>query len=61
MIHANGSTKGINIPIGWLGLYFVYRYLPNYRTKDNPPLDLSGLLQFSSGSVLRSSRLNGNR
>lgn len=44
----------INIPIGLLGLYFVYRYLPNYRTKDNPPLDLSGLLQFSSGIALLS-------
>ena len=39
--------KVLIFPIGWLGLYFVYRYLPNYRTKDhNPPLDLSGLLQF---------------
>ncbi len=44
----------INIPIGVLGLYFVYRYLPNYRNKENPPLDVSGLLQFSSGIALLS-------
>lgn len=44
----------INIPIGLVGLYFVYRFLPDYKIKESPPLDISGLLQFSSGIALLS-------
>jgi EmrB/QacA subfamily drug resistance transporter len=44
----------INVPIGLLGLYLVYRYLPDFRAADTPPLDLAGLLLFSSGIALLS-------
>ena len=44
----------INIPIGLVGLYLVYKHLPDYKIKDSPPLDISGLLQFSSGIALLS-------
>ena len=39
----------INLPVGLLGLYLVYRHLPNYRREKTPPLDLMGLLLFSCG------------
>jgi EmrB/QacA subfamily drug resistance transporter len=44
----------LNVPIGVAGLYLVYRYLPDYRERDTPPLDLPGLLLFSSGIALLS-------
>jgi EmrB/QacA subfamily drug resistance transporter len=44
----------VNIPIGLLGLYMVYRHLPDYRLERNPPLDIKGLLLFSSGIALLS-------
>src|ERR1700723_994937 len=33
----------INVPIGLLGLYVVYRHLPDYREKQTHPLDWIGL------------------
>jgi EmrB/QacA subfamily drug resistance transporter len=39
----------INLPIGLLGLYFVYRHLPDYRQENSPPLDLVGLFLFGLG------------
>jgi len=44
----------INVPIGLVGLYLVQRYLPDYREAATPPLDLPGLLLFSSGIALLS-------
>jgi len=44
----------LNVPIGLAGLYLVYRHLPDYREADTPPLDLPGLLLFSSGIALLS-------
>jgi EmrB/QacA subfamily drug resistance transporter len=44
----------LNVPIGLSGLYLVYRYLPDYRQADTPPLDVAGLLLFSSGIALLS-------
>jgi EmrB/QacA subfamily drug resistance transporter len=44
----------INLPIGLLGLYLVYRHLPDYREKDTHRLDISGLLLFGSGVGLLS-------
>jgi len=44
----------LNVPIGLVGLYLVYRNLPDYREADTPPLDLAGLLLFSSGIALLS-------
>jgi EmrB/QacA subfamily drug resistance transporter len=39
----------INLPVGLLGLYFVYRHLPDYRQENSPPLDLVGLILFGLG------------
>ncbi len=44
----------LNVPIGLAGLYLVYRFLPDYRQSDTPPLDVPGLLFFSSGIALLS-------
>ena len=39
----------INLPIGLLGLYMVFRHLPDYRQENSPPLDLVGLILFGLG------------
>jgi len=44
----------VNIPIGLLGLYMVYKHLPNYFEKTNYPLDIVGLVLFGSGIALLS-------
>lgn len=44
----------VNIPIGLCGLYMVYRHLPNYREQRNHPLDIIGLILFSSAVSLLS-------
>ncbi len=44
----------VNIPIGLLGLYMVYRHLPDYRETRNHPLDIVGLVLFGSGVSLLS-------
>jgi EmrB/QacA subfamily drug resistance transporter len=44
----------LNVPIGVAGLYLVYRYLPEYRARHSPPLDIGGLVLFSSGIALLS-------
>ncbi|MGC4047437.1 MAG: DHA2 family efflux MFS transporter permease subunit [Armatimonas sp.] len=44
----------VNLPIGLLGLYLIYRYLPDYRTPESKPLDVPGFLLFGSGIALLS-------
>ncbi len=44
----------VNVPVGLLGLYFVYRYLPDYRQSQSHPLDLIGLVLFGGGIALLS-------
>jgi EmrB/QacA subfamily drug resistance transporter len=44
----------VNIPIGLVGLYMVYRHLPDYREAHTNPLDVAGLLLFGSGISLLS-------
>src|SRR5271154_5153338 len=44
----------VNIPIGLLGLYLVYRHLPDYRAETTPPVDFIGLVLFGSGIALLS-------
>jgi EmrB/QacA subfamily drug resistance transporter len=44
----------VNMPIGLLGLYLVYRHLPDYREEHTDPLDVIGLLLFGSGVALLS-------
>ena len=44
----------VNLPIGLVGLYLVYRHLPDYREKKTHPLDIIGLILFGSGIALLS-------
>jgi hypothetical protein len=44
----------LNVPIGIVGLYLVYRHLPDYRETRTSPLDVLGLVLFSSGIALLS-------
>jgi EmrB/QacA subfamily drug resistance transporter len=44
----------INLPIGLLGLYLVYRHLPDYHGEHAHPLDVIGLMLFGSGIALLS-------
>src|SRR6476620_5756152 len=44
----------VNLPIGLLGLYLVYRHLPDYRETNSHPLDIVGLILFGCGIALLS-------
>jgi EmrB/QacA subfamily drug resistance transporter len=44
----------VNLPIGIVGLYLVYKHLPDYRAKKVDPLDFVGLVLFGSGIALLS-------
>jgi EmrB/QacA subfamily drug resistance transporter len=44
----------VNIPIGLIGLYLVYKHLPDYREEHTNPLDVPGLILFGSGVALLS-------
>jgi EmrB/QacA subfamily drug resistance transporter len=44
----------VNVPIGLVGLYLVYRHLPDYREEHTNPLDIVGLMLFGSGVALLS-------
>jgi EmrB/QacA subfamily drug resistance transporter len=44
----------VNLPIGLLGLYMVYRHLPDYREKESRPLDFIGLILFGCGVAILS-------
>ena len=42
------------MPVGLIGLYLVWRYLPDYREDKTNPLDIVGLVLFGSGVALLS-------
>src|SRR5258705_12624335 len=44
----------VNLPIGLLGLYLVYRHLPDYREEHSHALDIIGLILFGCGIALLS-------
>jgi len=44
----------VNVPVGLLGLYFVRRYLPDYREAKVHALDYAGLVLFGGGIALLS-------
>ncbi len=44
----------VNLPIGLLGLYLIYRQLPDYREEHSRPLDFIGLVLFGCGIALLS-------
>ena len=44
----------INVPVGLVALVLVYRYMPDYRAETPRPLDVGGLVLFSSGTAILS-------
>src|SRR6185312_13903367 len=44
----------VNIPVGLVGLYLIYRFLPDYREARTHALDIVGLILFGSGVALLS-------
>ncbi len=44
----------VNVPVGLLGIYFVYRHLPDYREPQIHRLDVPGLVLFGGGIALLS-------
>jgi Na+/melibiose symporter-like transporter len=44
----------INVPVGLLALFLVHRYMPDYRGGEPRPLDVPGLILFSSGTAILS-------
>jgi EmrB/QacA subfamily drug resistance transporter len=44
----------VNVPVGLAALYMVHRYMPDYRSTERRPLDVVGLILFSSGTAILS-------
>jgi EmrB/QacA subfamily drug resistance transporter len=44
----------INVPVGLIALYLIYRHMPDYHGEDPRPLDVVGLVLFGSGVALLS-------
>lgn len=44
----------VNVPVGLAAIYLVYRYMPDYRSTERRPLDVVGMILFSSGTALLS-------
>jgi EmrB/QacA subfamily drug resistance transporter len=44
----------VNVPVGLAALYLVYRYMPDYHGIEKRPLDVVGLVLFSSGTAILS-------
>ena len=42
----------VNVPMGIVALWLIYRYMPDYRGDAPHPLDVKGLLLFGSGTAL---------
>jgi EmrB/QacA subfamily drug resistance transporter len=49
-----GFVFFVNLPVGLVGLWLVYRYLPDYRESKSHPLDVIGLILFGAGISLLS-------
>lgn len=44
----------VNVPVGLIALYLVYKHMPDYKAEQHRPLDVLGLLLFSSGTAMLS-------
>jgi EmrB/QacA subfamily drug resistance transporter len=44
----------VNVPVGLLALYLVFRHMPDYHGAEPRPLDVIGLILFSSGTAILS-------
>lgn len=44
----------VNVPVGLVALYLVFRHMPDYHGAEQRPLDVIGLILFSSGTAILS-------
>jgi EmrB/QacA subfamily drug resistance transporter len=44
----------VNVPVGLVALYLIHKHMPNYQGERRRPLDVIGLVLFSSGTALLS-------
>jgi len=44
----------VNVPVGLIALYLVWRYMPDYKGTERRPLDVVGMIMFSCGTALLS-------
>ncbi len=44
----------VNVPVGLVALYLVYRHMPDYKGDNPRPLDVVGLILFSTGTAILS-------
>ncbi|WP_229423169.1 DHA2 family efflux MFS transporter permease subunit [Telluria aromaticivorans] len=44
----------VNVPVGLVALYLVWKHMPDYQGHEKRPLDLIGLVLFSSGTAILS-------
>ncbi len=44
----------VNVPVGVLALWLIHRHVPDYRSEAPRPLDVVGLVLFSTGTTLLS-------
>lgn len=44
----------VNVPVGVVALYFVWRHMPDYQGSERRQLDLTGLILYASGTAILS-------
>lgn len=44
----------VNVPVGLIALFLVWKYMPDYRGTERRPLDVVGMILFSCGTALLS-------
>lgn len=44
----------VNVPVGLAALYLVWKHMPDYQGHEKRPLDIIGLILFSSGTAILS-------
>ncbi len=44
----------VNVPVGMAALYFIWKHMPDYQGHEKRPLDVIGLVLFSSGTAILS-------
>lgn len=44
----------VNVPVGLVALYMIHRHMPDYKAEKRRPLDVVGLILFSTGTAMLS-------
>ena len=44
----------VNVPVGLIAMFMVYRYMPDYRAEHPRPLDVLGFVLFGAGTAILS-------